>query len=209
MAPDAPEVTTVTGGTHAVVGVVVGTVGGVVVPGVLGVVVRGVAGTEVEGDPVEAGVPEVDEIVVVELERAASAAFSLAMVAARRCCSAVKVVEVLEVTTLVDGEVAVAAGATWAPTQLSATAVTPTQPSSDADAALFGVVIGRPSSRGHHRRPSGHRRNTLRRRHRSTLVRWSKWWVQLRSSSLTLPLTRRLGHRSTPPLAAWTSEETS
>ena len=203
MAPDAPEVTTVTGGTHAVVGVVVGTVGGVVVPGVLGVVVRGVAGTEVEGDPVEAGVPEVDEIVVVELERAASAAFSLAMVAARRCCSAVKVVEVLEVTTLVDGEVAVAAGATWAPTQLSATAVTPTQPSSDADAALFGVVIGRPSFRGHHRRPS----DRYHRRHSRPAPWLTSWWA-LRWLRFA-PLRRRLGHRSTPPLAAWTSEKTS
>jgi hypothetical protein len=203
MAPEAPEVTTVTGGTHAVVGVVVGTVGGVVVPGILGTVVRGVAGTEVEGEPVEAGVPGVDGIVVVELERAASAAFSLAMVAARRCCSAVNVVEVLEVTTLVDGEVAVAAGATWAPTQLSATAVTPTQPSSDADAALFGVVIGRPSSPGHHRRPNGRHR----RRHSRT-SQWLTSWGQFRWLRFA-PLRKRLGHHLTPPLAAWMTEETN
>jgi len=184
MAPEAPEVTTVTGGTQAVVGVVAGTVGGVVVPGTLTTVVRGACGTVVEGapvdeEPVDDGAPGVDGDVVVVPESAASAAFSRAMVTARRCCSAVKVVVGLVVTTVVEDGVAVEAGATWAPTQLSATAVTPTQPSSDADAALFGVVIGRPSFRRHHRRQSSQCRISRHHHLHSTLVRWSMSWGQL------------------------------
>ena len=169
-----------TGGTHAVVGVVAGTVGGVVVPGVLAAVVPGTCGTVVDGapvdeEPVEEELPAVGGDVVVVPERAASAAFSRAIVAARRCCSAVKVVVGLVVTTVIDGVVVVEAGATWAPTQLSATAVTPTQPSSEADAALLGVVIGLPRRRHRHCCPSCHCRSFLRRRHRSMWVRWSKW----------------------------------
>ena len=169
-----------TGGTQTVVGVVVGTVGGVVVPGAVTTVVPGTRGTVVEGapvdeEPVKEGLPAVGRDVVVVPESAASAAFSRAIVAARRCCSAVKVVVGLVVATVVDGVVVVEAGATWAPTQLSATAVTPTQPSSEADAALLGVVIGLPRRRHRHCCPSCHCRSFLRRRHRSMWVRWSKW----------------------------------
>ncbi len=168
------------------VGVACGTVDGVAT-GVLVVVLVtvGVVGVAVEDPPLVADDPDAERggtVVEVPLS-AASAARSWAMVAASCCCSAVKVVEVL-VTVEGVGTTATVAGATCAPTQLSATAVTPTQPSSDAVAALFGVVIGRPS----------HRRRLRHRRRSSPALRWSsllaRWTLKALERYRKAPLFR-------------------
>lgn len=101
------------GGAHAVVGVVTGTRGGDVT-GVFNVVL--VATGEVVG--VEDGVVPLDTggeegAVVVEVpDSAASAARSLAIIAWRRCCSAVKVVDMLDATGADEGVTLLVAGAT-------------------------------------------------------------------------------------------------